>query len=350
MARKNLLKGFKRPKSLEFEKSELTQTYGRFVASPFETGFGTTVGNTLRRILLSSIQGYAISAVRIVYYTAEDSPHTVSSEFENIPGVSEDTLEVLSRLRHLDIRLPNDVEQDTFLFDFKGAGVIKSIDFAREGNIEILGEPFEIMHLMDNVHLEIELQVDLSRGFVSAEANDNYIEVIGTIPLDAVYSPVRRVAYSIEPCRVGQRNDYDKLILEIWTNGVITPDDALGEAAKIAKEYFTVFINFDESNLNCDDDKDNRDEAVTELLSMPVEKLELTVRAMNALGKEGIKTLGELVKKTEEEISEMRNVGKKCLTEIQEKLQEYNLSLGMTDYSHLKNNIVIKQKEETDEA
>lgn len=351
MPRKNLLKGFKKPKSLDFEKSELTRTYGKFVASPFETGFGTTVGNTLRRILLSSIQGYAISAVHIVSYNEDGVAHTISSEFENIHGVSEDTLEVLSQLKHLDIKLPNDVEQETFLFEFSGEKVVMSSDFNREGGMEILGEPFEIMHLMKDARIELELQVDLSRGFVPADMNAKYVDVIGTIALDAVYSPVKRVTYTIEPCRVGQRSDYDKLILEIWTNGTVTPEDALGEAGKIAKEYFSVFINFDESELESEEDVEKKDEAISELLATPVEKLELTVRAMNVLNKANIKTIGELVKKTESEISGMRNVGQKCLTEIQEKLREFNLQLGMTEYSHLRDNIIVnKQKEETDEA
>lgn len=351
MARKNLLKGFKKPKSLDFEKSELTKTYGKFVAFPFETGFGTTVGNTLRRILLSSIQGYAISAVRIVSYNEDSVPHTISSEFENIPGVSEDTLEILSQLKHLDIKLPNDVEEGTFLFEFSGEKIVTSTDFSRDGSIEILGEPFEIMHLMPNTKIELEIQVDLSRGFVSADMNAKYVDVIGTIALDAVYSPVKKVAYTIEPCRVGQRSDYDKLVLEVWTNGTVTPEDALGEAGKIAKEYFSVFINFDESDIESEEDVDKKDVAVAELLATPVEKLELTVRAMNVLNKANIRTLGELVKKTESEISGMRNVGQKCLTEIQEKLQEFNLQLGMTDYSHLRDNIIVnKQEEETDEA
>ncbi|MGP1438817.1 MAG: DNA-directed RNA polymerase subunit alpha [Treponema sp.] len=351
MARKNLLKGFKRPKSLDFEKTELSNNYGKFVAFPFETGFGTTIGNTLRRILLSSIQGYAISAVRIVSYNEDGVEHNISSEFENIPGVSEDTVEILSRLKHLDIKLPADVEQDTFLFKFSGEQIVKSNDFTKEGSIEILGESFEIMHLMSNAHIEIEIEVDLSRGFVSADVNSRYTDVIGTIALDAVYSPVKRVTYTIEPCRVGQRSDYDKLILEIWTNGTITPEDALGEAAKIAKDYFTVFINFDESDIESEEDVDKKDEAVAELLATPVDKLELTVRAMNVLNKANIRTLGELVKKTESEIAGMRNVGQKCLNEIQEKLHELNLQLGMTDYSHLRDNIIVtKQKEETDEA
>ena len=350
MPRRNLLKGFKRPKSLEFDKMSSSQTYGKFVAYPFETGYGTTVGNTLRRILLSSIQGYAISAVRIIYYKNDGTPHTVSSEFENIPGVSEDTLEILSRLRHMDISLSNDAEQETCVFDFDGVDVVKNTDFTKDGVVEIFGDAFDIIHLMEDVHIEIELQIDLARGFVSADSNQEYIDVIGTIPLDAVYSPVKRVSYGIEPCRVGQRTDYDKLILEIWTNGVVSPENALGEAAKIAKEHFSVFVNFDENSLDIEDENDRTDIAITELLATPVEKLDLTVRAMNVLDKEEIRTLGELVKKTEEEISNMRNVGKKCLTEIQDKLREYGLTLGMTDFTHLKTEIFTKREEKTNEA
>lgn len=351
MARKNLLKGFKKPKSLDFDKHELTKTYGKFSASPFETGFGTTVGNTLRRILLSSIQGYAVSAVRITSYDSDGVPHVISSEFENIPNISEDTLEILNRLKQMSIKLPEDVEQDSFVFEFKGQSVVTSKDFAVTGRLEVLGDSIEVMHLMKDAHVEFEVQVDFSRGYVPAETNEKYVEVVGTIPLDAIYSPVLKVSYNIEPCRVGQRNDYDKLILEIWTDGTVNPEDALAEAAKIAKDHFTIFINFNENDLLKEDEEEQDDEALTELLATPVERLELTVRARNVLDKANIRTLGELTQKTEEEISGMRNVGRKSLNEIQEKLLEFNLRLGMTDYSHLKNKIKLsKQKEETDEA
>ncbi|HOT62592.1 MAG TPA: DNA-directed RNA polymerase subunit alpha, partial [Treponemataceae bacterium] len=217
MARKNLLKGFKKPKGLTFEQSESTSSYGKFVASPFETGFGTTVGNTLRRVLLSSIQGYAISAVKITSYDADGVPHGISSEFETIPNVVEDTLEVLNNLKQIRLRLPEDVEQDTLLYEFKGPATVTSDMLARDTQLEILSEPAHLMTMMDGARIEFEVQVDYGRGYVPAEVNERYIEIVGTIPMDAIYSPVVKVKYSIEPCRVGQRNDYDKLVLEIWT-------------------------------------------------------------------------------------------------------------------------------------
>lgn len=351
MARKNLLKGFKKPKGLEFEEKQLTDTYGKFTAYPFEIGFGTTIGNCLRRILLSSIQGYAISAVLITSYDDDGVPHTISSEFENIPHVSEDTLEVLNKLKQIRLRLANDSEQGAFHFEFQGHSSITSSDFAVEGQLEILGEPIHIMELMKGANVSLDIQVDFSRGYVPAEMNEKYTDVVGTIPLDAIYGPVLKVSYSIEPCRVGQRNDYDKLVLEIWTDGTVSPEDALGEAAKIAKEHFSIFINFDENECIGEDEDDEHEKHIKQLLATSINSLNFTVRAKNCLDFAGIKTLGELAKKTEDEIAGMRNVGKMTLTEIHAKLAEFNLHLGMTDYSHLKNNMkVSKQKEETDEA
>lgn len=351
MARKNLLKGFKKPKGLTFEQDESRSDYGKFVASPFETGFGTTVGNTLRRVLLSSIQGYAISAVKITSYDADGVPHNISSEFESIPNVVEDTLEVLNNLKQVRLRLPEDVEQDTFLYEFKGPVTVTSDDFARDSQLEILSEPFHIFTMMEGGRVEFEVQVDFSRGYVPAEVNERYIEVVGTIPMDAIYSPVIKVKYFIEPCRVGQRNDYDKLILEIWTDGTISPEDALAEAAKIAKDHFSIFVNFNENEVGNDIDFDEEDDRVRQLLNTPVEELELSVRSSNCLKNANIRTIGELTKKTEDDIAKTRNFGKKSLQEIREKLLEWNLGLGMTDYSHLKNSIKLpKQKEETDEA
>lgn len=284
MARKNLLKGFKKPKSIQFEHLETNPNYGKFTAYPFETGFGTTVGNTLRRVLLSSIQGYAISSVRITTYDEDEVPHVVSSEFETIPNVSEDTLEILNSLKQLRLRLPDDVEQDTFLFDFKGAKIVKSDDFAKDG-LEILSKDKVMFSMMDGAHLEIEVQVDLGRGYVPAEVNAKYLEVVGTIPMDAIFTPVNKVKYSIEPCRVGQRNDYDKLILEIWTDGTVSPEDALAEAAKIAKDHFSIFVNFSENDVLGSDDFDEGDDKIRQLLNTPVEELELSVRSSNCLKK-----------------------------------------------------------------
>jgi DNA-directed RNA polymerase subunit alpha len=351
MARKNLLKGFKKPKGITFEHLETNANYGKFTAYPFETGFGTTVGNTLRRVLLSSIQGYAVTSIRITSYGADGVPHVISSEFDAIPNVAEDTLEIINSLKQIRLRLPNDIEQDTILYEFKGPGTVKSDDFAKDTQVEVMTKDAVIFTMMDDAHLEIEMQVDLGRGYVPAEVNEHYIEIVGTIPMDAIFTPVPKVKYSIEPCRVGQRNDYDKLILEIWTDGTIAPEDALAEAAKIAKDHFSIFVNFNDSEIAGNDDNDEDDARIKEILSTPVEELELSVRSSNCLKNANIRTIGELTKKTEDDIAKTRNFGKKSLTEIKEKLLEWGLTLGMTDYSHLKNAVnITKQKEETDES
>ena len=316
MARKNLLKGFKKPKGISFEPIDSTNpNYQKFYAYPFETGFGTTVGNTLRRVLLSSIQGYAITSIRITSYDESGISHVISSEFEAIPNV------------------------------------VKSDDFAKEGQLDVKTKDQVIFTMMEGAQLDIEIQVDLGRGYVPAETNEHYIEVVGTIPMDAIFTPVPKVKYSIEPCRVGQRNDYDKLVLEIWTDGTISPVNALGEAAKIAKDHFAIFINFNDSEISGGDEGDEGDERIKQILDTPVEELELSVRSSNCLKNANIRTIGELTKKTEDDIAKTRNFGKKSLQEIKEKLQEWNLTLGMTDYSHLKNAAnIIKQKEENDES
>ncbi len=344
MARKNLLKGFKRPKGITFEHGELKADYGKFIVAPFEPGFGTTVGNTLRRVLLSSIQGYAITAVKITSYDADGVPHNVSSEFETIPNIVEDTLEVINNLKQIRLKLPEDVEQDTVLYEWSGKGEIKSDDFARIGQVEVLSAGHHVMTLMDDAKLEFEVQIDLGRGYVPSDVNDRYIEVIGTIPMDAIFSPVKKVKFAVEPTRVGQRSDYDKLVLEVWTDGTIKPDDALAEAAKVAKDHFSVFINFDENGIGTDDDLDQDDERIRQILFTPVEELELSVRSSNCLKNANIKTIGELTRKTEDDIAKTRNFGKKSLQEIKEKLKDWNLSLGITDTNLLKNAVRVPPK------
>ncbi|MCF7946038.1 MAG: DNA-directed RNA polymerase subunit alpha [Spirochaetia bacterium] len=350
MARKNLLKGFKKPKGITFEHSKVDPDYGRFVAYPFERGYGTTIGNTLRRVLLSSIQGYAVTAVKFTSYDEEGNPHIISSEYESIPGVVEDTSEIISRLKKLKLKLPADVEQKIMLLECKGLGDVKGEHFEKDG-VEVVNKDYLVMTLMKDANFDMEIQIDLNRGYVPAELNEKYIEEIGTIPIDAVFSPIKRVRYSIENTRVGQRSDYDKLILEVFTNGTISPDNALAEAAKIAKDHFSIFINFDESLVNDDDEVDEEEERVKQILTTPVEELELSVRSSNCLKNANIRTIGDLTKKTEEEIAKTRNFGKKSLTEIKEKLKEWNLSLGMTDYSVLKTSTRIPgNKEDKDEA
>ncbi len=351
MARKNLLKGFKRPKGITYEQSESGPSYGKFIAYPFEPGYGTTVGNTLRRILLSSIQGYAITAVRVVRYDEEGAQHIVTSEFETIPGMVEDTIEFLNNLKQLRICLPNDQEQATFLYEIKGPAEITGAYFSGEKALEVLNPEIRVATLDKEVHLDLEIQVDLGRGYVPAEVNERYIEIVGTIPMDAIFSPVTKVKYAIEPTRVGQRSDYDKLILEIWTDGTTKPEDALGEAAKIAKDHLSIFINFDENDSGGDEQSDEIEERVRQILNTPVEELELSVRSSNCLKNANIKTIGDLTRKTEDEITKTRNFGKKSLLEIKAKLAEWSLSLGMTDYSPLRNYLKLSmKKEETDEA
>jgi len=204
---------------------------------------------------------------------------------------------------------------------------------------------------MNDANIDMEIQIDLNRGYVPSEVNERYIEEIGTIPIDAVFSPVTRVKFSIENTRVGQRNDYDKLILEVYTDGSIAPENALAEAAKIAKDHFSIFINFDESIVSSNEEIDEEEEKVKKILNTPVEELELSVRSSNCLKNANIRTIGDLTKRSEEEIAKTRNFGKKSLTEIKEKLKEWNLSLGMTDYSVLKTSIRIPgNKEEDNEA
>ena len=293
MARKNLLKGFKKPKGISFEHISTNPNYGKFTAYPFETGFGTTVGNTLRRVLLSSIQGYAITSIRITSYDENGISHVISSEFDAIPNVAEDTLEIINSLKMVRLRLPEDIEQDTIMYEFKGPGVIKSDDFAKEGQLEIMTKDKLIFTMMEGAHIDVEIQVDLGRGYVPAEVNEHYIEIVGTIPMDAIFTPVPKVKYSIEPCRVGQRNDYDKLVLEIWTDGTIAPEDALAEAAKIAKDHFAIFVNFNDKDVIGSDDNDEGDEGIQKLLNTSVEELELSVRSSNCLKNANIRTSGE---------------------------------------------------------
>jgi DNA-directed RNA polymerase subunit alpha len=336
MVRKNLLRGFKKPKGITFEHSEVEANYGRFVAYPFERGFGVTIGNTLRRILLSSIQGFAISAVKITAYKDDGSPHMIASEYEPIPEVVEDTPDFINNLKQVQLRLAGELDEKTIVVEAKGGGVLKARDLAVDNDVEVVNGDFVIANLMEKANLEFEVQINLGRGYVPAERNEKYIEVIGTIPIDALFSPIQKVKYSVENTRVGQRTDYDKLILEIWTDGTITPDDALAEAAKIAKDHFTIFINFDEAEAGGDDEIDEDEERIRALLDTPVEELELSVRSSNCLRNANIRTIGDLTKKTEEEITKTRNFGKKSLQEIRDKLQARGLDLGMKDYSALK--------------
>jgi DNA-directed RNA polymerase subunit alpha len=352
MARKSLLKGFKRPSGIQFEHGEVQANYGRFIAYPFERGFGTSVGNTLRRVLLSSIQGYAVTSMRVTSYDAEGSGHVLSSEFESIPEVVEDTSDFINNLKQLRIKLPEDIEQKIVTLELKGPGEVTGSTLEANSDVEVMTKDLHLLTLMEGAHLEIELEIDLGRGYVPSEQSEKLIEHVGTIAIDALFSPIRRVTYNVENTRVGHRTDFDKLTLDIWTDGSIRPEDALAEAAKIAKDHFTIFINFDEDHIISDDDVDEDSERVKSLLETPVDELELSVRSSNCLKNANIKTIGDLTSKTEDEIAKTRNFGKKSLQEIKEKLKEWNLSLGMTDYSSLKSAARFPEKKDevNDEA
>ena len=353
MARKNLLKGFKRPSGIISDHTVSTADYGKFVAYPFERGFGTTVGNTLRRVLLSSIQGYAVTAIRFTTFGGADSrdAHMVTSEFEPLRGVKEDINDIIAAIKKLQISMPDDSEGTVLTIPCKGPGVVTGKDFERD-QVTVTNPDLPIFTMMDDCDLEMEVQIDLGRGYVPSELNEKYSEEPGTIAIDAFFSPVKRVLYSIEPTRVGQRNDYEKLTLEIYTDGTITPENALGEAAKIVKEHFTIFINFDEGQVCTTEEIDEEEERIRKLLDTPVEELELTVRSSNCLKNAGIKTIGDLARKTEDEIAKTRNFGKKSLSEIKDKLREWGLTLGMTDFSVLKTSIKVPEnkEEENNEA
>ena len=351
MAHTSLLMGLKRPKGITFEHGEVTKDFGRFIAYPFERGYGVTVGNTLRRILLSSIQGYAVSAIHVTSYDADGNPRMLSSEFDSIPQVVEDTPDVINSMKQLKVALDDGLEQKTILLEATGPAVLTGADLAAtDRQVKVLNPELKLATLMEEANLAIEIQIELGRGYVPAERHEQYIEVVGTIAVDAIYSPILKAKYSVENTRVGQRTDFDKLILELTTDGTLGPEDALAEAAKIATDHFSIFINFDDNAGREDDDFDEEDERIRELLETSVEELELSVRPSNCLKSANIHTIGELVAMTEDEIAKTRNFGKKSLDEIKVKLAERNLRLGITDYRQLKEGVNEADETTADET
>ena len=333
MARKNLLKGLNRPTGMVFEHTDVDASYGKFIAYPFERGYGATIGNSLRRILLSGIQGYAITAVRIASREEDGSSHTVSSEFEPIPHVVEDTPDIINALKQVRLALDEGVEERTVYVEVSGPRILVAGDLAVDTGIVVTTPELAIATLMQDANLELEVQIEFSRGYLPAENSERFIDVVGTIPIDALFSPITRVKYAVENTRVGQRTDYDKLVLEVWTDGTLKPEDAVAEAAKIAKDHYTIFINFEEEEVGDHEELDLEDERLRRLLDTPVEELELSVRSSNCLRNENIRTIGDLTRRTEEEIAKTRNFGRKSLDEIKKRLEGRGLQLGMSDYS-----------------
>lgn len=311
--------GLKRPRKVNFDEENVTETYGRYVVEPFELGFGLTVGNALRRVLLSSIEGSAITSVKI-----EDVLH----EYSTIPNVVEDTTEILMNLKELVVRLESD-KPKKMLLEVEGEGEVTGQDIIADADVTIVNPDQKLATLADGGRLKMEMEIRRGRGYVPVERLRDEEQPVGVIPLDSVFTPVRKVKYTVEDTRVGQRTDYDKLILEIWTDGSITPNEALSSSAEILKEHFEIFIDFESAPEIETEIIDGERERLRELLTRGVDELELSVRAVNCLETAEIKTIGDLVQKTDQEMLKYRNFGRKSLNEIKEVLEEMGLSLGM---------------------
>lgn len=317
-----LWKGFQKPKRLEVDRESLTDHYGRFHAQPFERGFATTVGNALRRVLLSSIEGAAITAVRV---------EGVLHEFSPIPGAMEDTTDLILNLKRIPLKMHVD-HPKTLTLKTSQAGEVRAKDITSDPDIEILDPEAYVATLGQNSTLSIEMRVKPGRGYVSADKNFDEDLSIGWIPVDSVHSPIKKVNYFVENARVGQATDYEKLTIEVWSNGAVTPRDAVGLASKLMKDHLTIFINIEE-------DEASEEQAVEvnpadreiwwEKLGKSVDEMELSVRSYNCLKNANIRTIGELVQKTEAEMLKTKNFGRKSLNEIKEILTSMGLSLGM---------------------
>jgi DNA-directed RNA polymerase subunit alpha len=308
-----------KPKRLEADEKSLTPTYGKFVGEPFERGYGTTIGNSLRRILLSSLYGAAITAVRI---------RGILHEFSTLPGVTEDVTDIVLNLKEVRVKLL-DVPLDTIRLSVKGEKNVTAADIVTGPRVEILNPEQHIATLSKDANLEMEMVVKRGRGYVSAEHNKEEGDPVGTVPLDAIFSPVLKVNFNVTNARVGQRTDYDRLVMEIWTDGSVKPEDALAYAARILQDQLTIFINFEEETEIAEPLEETIEGKVNENLFRPVDELELSVRSANCLQNADIKFIGELVQRSEQEMLKTKNFGRKSLNEIREILHEMGLGFGM---------------------
>ncbi len=309
-----------RPKKLQIETESLTDTYGKFYAEPFERGFGTTLGNSLRRVLLSSLQGAAITSVRI---------KGVLHEFSAVPGVTEDVTDIILNLKGVRLKVHGH-DSRTIRIIHKGEGVVTAKDIISDASVEVLNPDHHIATCSKDANLEMEMSVKMGKGYVPADRNRDEKAPVGTIAIDSIFTPITKVNFAVTNARVGQITDYDKLNLEIWTDGSVKPEDAVAYAAKILKEQLTIFINFDEDvepqeELESEEDR----EKTNENLYRTVDELELSVRSANCLKNAGIKLIGELVSRTEAEMLKTQNFGRKSLNEIKDILADMGLTLGM---------------------
>ena len=314
-----LWKGFQKPKRLDFEPESLSATYGKFYAQPFERGFGTTIGNALRRVLLSSIEGAAITAVKI---------EGVLHEFSSLPGVVEDVTDIILNLKQIPIKM-HTTDEKILTLDVTRKGKVTASDLQGDSSIDILDADAPIATLSENGKLQMEMRVSMGRGYVSADKNFDEDMGIGYIPIDSVHSPVRRVNYHVEAARIGQATDYDRLVLEVWTNGTVSPADAVGLAATLLRDHLTIFVNAEVETALEGVGEGELPENLAEYLNKSVDELELSVRSANCLKNAGIRTIRDLVQKSEKDMLETKNCGRKSLNEIRDILRPMGLSLGM---------------------
>src|ERR1700759_5661779 len=314
---------FEMPKRLTKDESTSTDTYAKFIAEPFETGYGHTVGNSLRRVLLSSLEGAAITSIKI-----DGAMH----EFATVEGVVEDVTDIVLNLKKVLFKAHTRARQ-TLLLSANKEGDVTAADIQLNQNIELVNPTQHICTLDKKKKFEMELEVKVGRGFMPGDENKKPNQAIGVVAIDSLFSPVTRVRYMVESARVGQRTDYDRLIIELWTDGRITPDDALTQASAILQHHLDVFVGYDKNAGEFEEVVDKQDEEKTKLkklLGMSVNEIELSVRAANCLNNANITTVGQLAMKTEAEMLKYRNFGKKSLNEIKEKLSTLGLTLGMT--------------------
>jgi DNA-directed RNA polymerase subunit alpha len=313
---------FEMPKRLSKEETTATDTYAKFIAEPFETGYGHTIGNSIRRVLLSSLEGAAITSVKI-----DGAMH----EFTTVDGAVEDVTDIVLNLKQVKFKA-HSREPQTLLLSVNREGAVTAGDIELNQNIEIVNPDQIICTLDRKKKLEMELEVRVGRGFCPGDENKKTDQPIGVIAIDSLFSPVTRVRYAVEAARVGQRTDYDKLIIEIWTDGRISPDDALTQASAILQHHLDVFVGYDKNAVEVEIEikpQDDEKAKLKKLLNMSVNEIEMSVRAANCLNNANITTVGQLAMKSEQEMLKYRNFGKKSLNEIKEKLTGLNLTLGM---------------------
>jgi DNA-directed RNA polymerase subunit alpha len=314
-------KDFQLPKRLECEESTYTNTYGKFYAAPFERGYGVTLGNSLRRTLLSSIEGSAVTWIKI---------EGVDHEFSTIPGVLEDVPQIILNIKNLVLISHSKIPRSVYIKKSE-KGEIKASDITADETVEIVNPDLRLATLTQDKKFNLEMEVARGRGYVPSESNRKEGQPIGVIPIDSMFSPVKQVNFTVENTRVGQRMDYEKLILEIWTNGGITPKDALLYASNILQRHLDIFVNYGQLPEEEEEEVELTKEEIElfEKLKLPISELELSVRSSNCLREAGIKTIGELVTKTEDQLLSFKNFGKKSLSEIKELLIGMGLTLGM---------------------